>query len=80
MKIDEVENNTVYLVKKCIKCGETIFLKYIRTEEYDGGFTKKPKFENPPEGWKYSTELGSILCPKCATEFEVLKNSFINNL
>lgn len=54
MKIDEVENNTVYLVKKCIKCGETIFLKYIQTEEYDGGFTKN-------QNLKILQKVGNIL-------------------
>lgn len=50
----------------CDVCGRTVFLKYVKTEEYDGGFTKIRRYEDKPDGWgsmlvwKYRT-----LCPSC---------------
>lgn len=50
----------------CDVCGRTVFLKYVKTEEYDGGFTKVCRYEDKPDGWgsmllwKYRT-----LCPSC---------------
>lgn len=36
----------------CDRCGKKAFLKYLKTEEFDGGWTLVDAFEKPPEGWK----------------------------
>jgi len=52
----------------CDLCGATVFLKYVETKEYDGGFTHVRHYEDVPEGWG-SIHFGSIvfgtLCPSC---------------
>ena len=35
----------------CDVCGRTVFLKYIETKEYDGGYTMVRVYEEKPEGW-----------------------------
>ncbi len=52
----------------CDLCGETVFLRYIETEDYDGGFTRVRKHENKPDGWQtwhVSNVICSTLCPSC---------------
>lgn len=75
---DDIEDNKVYLARKCVRCGETVFLKYTHTEEYDGGYSKEAKFESLPEGWIKSAELNGLLCPDCAEEFQRVKDVFMN--
>lgn len=52
----------------CDLCGETVFLKYVETKQYDGGFTRIRKYEDIPDGWG-SWHVGDIihsfLCPDC---------------
>lgn len=52
----------------CDVCGRTVFLKYIETKEYDGGFTHLRHYEDKPEGWTYTHLLKRTvdLCPSCA--------------
>lgn len=52
MKADFVENEKIYMVTKCKRCGETAFRKYLSTKALDGGFTKVEEFEKLPDGWK----------------------------
>ena len=52
----------------CDLCGATVFLKYVETKDYDGGFTHVRNYEDIPEGW-ISIHFGGIvfntLCPSC---------------
>lgn len=64
------------LLVTCDRCGKTTFRKYIGKGETDGGYTTWDKFEATPDGWKYSDDLGSWLCPKCNTEYEKIKEEF----
>lgn len=52
----------------CDRCGQTIFLKHIGTEDLDGGYTKYNKFESLPDTWLYETPIGH-LCESCAYVF-----------
>lgn len=52
----------------CDLCGATVFLKYVETKDYDGGFTRLRTFEKKPEGWQtwhVSNVISSTLCPSC---------------
>lgn len=52
----------------CDLCGETVFLKYIETKDYDGGFTHVRRYEDRPYGWQtwHVTDIiHSTLCPSC---------------
>ena len=55
----------------CDRCGEQVFLKYLRTDSLDGGYTRSDNFEETPDGW-YSRNVGkdfvtkyALLCPEC---------------
>lgn len=52
----------------CDLCGESIFLKYIETKDYDGGFTRVLRYEDRPDGWQtwhVGNVVNSTLCPTC---------------
>lgn len=67
----------------CDRCGSFVFLNYIGTQEFDGGYTQVANFEDPPKGWGYgdkllsATDLDNIskctttkrLCPDCYKEY-----------
>lgn len=76
MKADFVENEKIYLVTKCERCGETAFRKYLSTKELDGGFTEIEEFEKLPDGWKSYYEAG-MLCPECRRKFDELIKNFM---
>lgn len=60
---------------ECDRCGKTLFLKYIGTKEFDGGFTKVSEFEPKPEAWVYHTDIG-LLCYECEQVYQNLLNEF----
>lgn len=65
----------------CDVCGRTVFLKYVKTDEYDGGFTKIRRYEDKPAGWnsmlvwKYRT-----LCPSCAERIGAAIDAVISEI
>ena len=61
----------------CSRCGATIFLKYLRKGDTDGGYTKYDIYEELPEDWLNGTEFGD-LCPECTLEFKTWVNQFFN--
>lgn len=55
----------------CDRCGETVFLKYLRSESRDGGFSPSANiYEDLPRNWLDISYFGN-LCPSCAS---ILKN------
>lgn len=60
---------------ECDRCGKTLFLKYIGTKEFDGGFTKVSEFEQKPETWVYHTDIG-LLCHECEQVYQNLLHEF----
>lgn len=60
----------------CDRCGKQVFLNYIRTEAFDGGYSKVDYFEKNPEGWKQDWGVG-MLCPECRSEYESLIEKFM---
>lgn len=72
------------IIETCDRCGISTFRKYLKTEDYDGGFTKLDNFEALPNGWhrynepniddKYNTVT---LCPKCSSQYIELFANFI---
>ena len=55
----------------CDRCGEQIFLKHIKSDALDGGFTNREIYDDTPSGW-YSRNVGkdfvckyALLCPEC---------------
>lgn len=54
----------------CDRCGREIFLKYIGKGEADGGYTIWDRFENLPDDWMYTSQIGT-LCPHCAGLFRI---------
>lgn len=60
---------------KCDRCGDTAFLKYIETNELDGGYTKYDVYEPEPPGWGTIHGLGD-LCPTCREEYDRLIAEF----
>lgn len=52
----------------CDLCGKTVFLKYVETKAYDGGYTRDRRYEDKPDGWQawhVSNVIKSMLCPSC---------------
>lgn len=52
----------------CDLCGKTVFLKYVETKAYDGGYTHVRRYEDKPDGWQawhVSNVINSMLCPSC---------------
>lgn len=67
----------------CDRCGEQIFLKHIKTDALDGGFTKREIYEETPEGW-YSRNVSkdfvgkyAFLCPECNRQCGKLLTDFM---
>lgn len=52
----------------CDLCGATVFLKYVETKHYDGGFTKERRYDDRPCGWQtwhVTDVIHSTLYPSC---------------
>lgn len=60
----------------CDRCGKQVFLNYIRTEAFGGGYSKIDYFEKRPEGWELGWRVG-MLCPECFAEYEKLVETFM---
>ncbi len=67
------------LLKTCDRCGSQVFLKYLDTDELDGGYTKLDKFEPAPDGWNccYVGTRFKTLCPTCAERWQEISTAFI---
>lgn len=67
----------------CERCGEKAFSKYVKTEEFDGGYTRINDFEEIP-GWdRAPKENGNYgtLCPNCYLAYEqTMKNFWSANI
>lgn len=63
----------------CDRCHHTIFLKYLRRNELDGGFSPGyDKYEDLPDEWGYECKIGH-LCPRCNNEFKDIIGKFVEN-
>lgn len=57
----------------CDLCGKSVFLKYVGTKDFDGGFTRVREYEDRPDGWtRYSVPKIALgdLCPECAEQIQ----------
>lgn len=61
----------------CDRCGETVFLKYIKTEGGSNYGSDYDVYDNLPEDWLHETGIG-YLCPHCANEFRKWITHFTN--
>lgn len=61
-------------LRKCDRCGASVFLKCVGEGVTDGGYTRWNKFEDA-EGWSNELDIGD-LCPGCTTELEIMKEEF----
>lgn len=77
MKIKGLDAKGIYKPLICNRCGETVFLKYIETKEFDGGFTKQQCFESWPNGWSHHDTTGT-LCPVCEKIYQSTLKSFMD--
>ena len=67
----------------CDVCGRTVFLKYVKTEEYDGGFTKVRRYEDKPDGWQtwhVANVIHSTLCPSCNERMQEALLACVNGI
>lgn len=66
----------------CDLCGATVFLKYIETKDYDGGFTRLRTFEKKPAGWTFihAFKYNVQLCPSCAKRIEAAIESVVSEI
>lgn len=67
----------------CDLCGETVFLKYLETKDYDGGFTCVREYEKKPSGWQTWIVIGvihSTLCPSCNERMQEALLACINGI
>lgn len=71
----ELENNGIYKVVMCDRCGKQIFRKFLKTEGIDGGWTKVDHFEPVPTTWGWHE--GKKFCPECTAEYEKLFDDFM---
>ena len=62
---------------KCNRCGKERFLKYIKQDDLDGGYTKYDVYEDYPKEWLYETETGD-LCDECAFKFRSWVTEFMD--
>lgn len=60
----------------CERCGFELFRKFIGKGEADGGYTTWDKYEETPEDWLYTTQIGN-LCPYCAGTFRAFLHKFV---
>lgn len=60
----------------CDRCDAKAFVKLTGTDKLDGGYTSIDKFEKPPVGWHYSSELTMRLCPKCSSTWHDLIRTY----
>ena len=67
----------------CDRCGKEHFLKFVATNETDGGYTKYDIYEDKPDGW-FSRDVGVtqvydnvLLCPDCNEGFGRLMLDFM---
>ena len=59
----------------CDRCGKQIFLRCTGEGEADGGYTRWNVFENPPEGWDWVKDVGSV-CPECWKDFQRMMEQY----
>ena len=66
----------------CNRCGETVFVKLIGKDYFDGGYSSRDKFEEPPEGWQtwICIEQYTCLCPECYKEWQEVRKKFFAKL
>ena len=67
----------------CDPCGATVFLKYLETKQYDGGFTKERRYEDRPAGWQTWNVAGvihSTLCPSCNERMQEALLACVNGI
>lgn len=55
---------------KCDRCGATIFLKYLKTNDIDGGYDSYDVYEDEPKGWNHIHDVGDV-CPTCYEEYRL---------
>ena len=63
----------------CDRCGKEIFLKYIGTESFAGGFARESYFDKFPPTWKhYSLDGESYrLCDECSSALDEFLDDFM---
>lgn len=59
----------------CDRCGETIFLPWEGTQEFDVGYSKVQHFAKKPEGWTRVGDVGD-LCPACSELYRSVIQAF----
>lgn len=67
----------------CDLCGEAVFLKYLETKQYDGGFTKERRYEDRPDGWQtwhVANVIHSTLCPSCNERMQKALLACVNEI
>lgn len=67
----------------CDLCGETVFLKYVETKDYDGGFTKARVYEDRPDGWQtwiVTNVIHNTLCPSCNKRMQEALLACVNEI
>ena len=59
----------------CDRCGHTIFLERIGTEEW----SNRAAYKDLPREWMQESQFGH-LCPKCAKEFQTFCKGFFKHV
>lgn len=72
-------NEQIGKICRCDRCDNEIFLKYIKTEAFDGGFTKENFFEAYPSTWKWYSFNGKShrFCDKCSSSLDAFLEDFM---
>lgn len=60
----------------CDRCGQQIFLKYLKTEFLSGGYDYVNHFKKMPEGWEVRSGVG-LLCPVCNADYKKMVDEFM---
>lgn len=60
----------------CDRCGQRIFLKYLKTKFLNGGYDSVDYFEKMPEGWEVRSGIG-LLCPECNADYKKMVDEFM---
>lgn len=62
----------------CDRCGKTHFLRYKKTDSFNGGYTNIDQFESMPEGWEQHYAIPGLLCEECEKEYADILKKFMN--
>lgn len=60
----------------CDRCEKEVFVKYVKSDYYDGGFTRSDSYEKLPDGWYHGVFGNHTRCPECDALYKKINEDF----